>query len=290
MKQLQYYINDVREASDNEDTNGVSDKEIIRYFNDFVKSVQALIYKNNPLCSYFQVPTTFNGPVAGTAQDLPTNCYAENSVSFVEVKAESTAADLWSPLERCWQEDQNSFIGWYTRRKQVVFSGYTGVQIGTAARVWYFMRLPKWDKPWARVTSVVGQVVNITVLDTMFSQVDDRCCFVTPAGVARASNLTYVVTSGTSITVTGDLTGVVANDLLLMGPSSLPTIDLPDECETYCLDYVANRIYSRNNYAKEGAQILSLKAEAQADLIAIFGDIGQSQQRAPITDTSYLRI
>ncbi len=290
MRDLAYLINDVRATTDNTDTNGVKDREFIRYFNDAVKAVQAIMFKNNPLCSYFQYSMDIASPVVGSVHALPSNTYADNAVSYVEVQSDAALTDRYCGLDRCWQEDQHSFYGWYTRNRSIVFSGRPDMSVGYAARAWFFRRLPKWDKAWATITNVAGQVLTLTVLDDEFSLVDNYITVVTAAGVVRTTGLKYVVTSATTITVTGDLTGVIATDQILMGANSTLAIDLPEEVEPYLNSYCELRVYGRNNYKEETFKASGFNSQQRAEIIAIFADAGQSIQRPPITDTDYLGI
>lgn len=290
MRELSYLVQDVREQTDNVDVNGVKDKEFIRYFNDGVKSIQAIIFKNNPLCSYFQKSTEYPTPTAGRSFDLPEDCYACNAVTFVEVLSDASINDLYAPLRRCWQEDQNSFQGWYTRNNQVVFTGSRDVSLGYSARVWFFFRVPRFDKVWATVTNVAGQVITITVADANFSTVDRFISIHDPiTRQPKLSKLAYSVTNPTTITVVGDISTVANGDLITMGNSTL-ILNMPLEVEPYLMDYVAKRIYTRNNYSIDGSKISEFTAEEAANIAAIFGDAGQAIQGTPITDTTYLEI
>ena len=146
MRKLRFLINDVREATDNEDTNAISDKEIIRYFNDCIKSIQAIVLKNNPRSAYFQANVTLEAPLQGRFFPLPEDCFAFNAVTYVEVLSEASIDDYWYMLEQRMQEDQNNFFGWYTKNKEIYFTGRNDVHVGNSARVWYFKRLPSWQK------------------------------------------------------------------------------------------------------------------------------------------------
>ena len=84
MKRLEYLINDVRLATDNTDTNGVKDREIIEYFNDAVKYIQLLIFKNQPLCTFFLKEYVYSPVTPDAEYDLPADCYADNGISTVE--------------------------------------------------------------------------------------------------------------------------------------------------------------------------------------------------------------
>lgn len=289
MRELKFLINDVREATDNTDVNGVKDKEIIRYFNDAIRSIQALVFKNNPLCSYFQTSMACARPIKGLTFTLPTDTYGDNAVSFVEINADGGNVDSYAPLERCWPEDQNNFFGWYTRNRSIVFTGKQDTG-GYAARVWYFQRLPRWDKKWATVGGIpVGQVITIAVLDEDFSGVDNFISIYSATGELKLAGVPFVVTSPTSITVVGNVSTVGGTDYIVMGKNSTLAVDLPEEVETYLLDYVSKRVSNRNNYS-DANKLDWFTAETKADIISIFNDVGQAQVRGPITDTDYMRL
>lgn len=290
MKELQFLINDVREQTDNNDTNGVKDREFVRYFNDGVKTIQALIFKNNPLCSYYQEPLVIT-PVPNTRIfDLPTDCYADNAVSLVEMKGNSGSADDWYPIDRVWPEDGQAFFGWYTRNKQLYISGQEGRTLSAQMRVWYFKRLPRFDKAWATYVSRAGQVITLSGVDLDLFKIDRFCSFITPAGSVRVAGLSFVKTTDTTITVVGDISSLVAGDMLVLGKNSLMTLDVPEECEPYLTDYVAQRVVGRNNYTEDWNKMNFWTAEERSNITAIFADASQAQTRAPITDTEYMRI
>lgn len=291
MRELPYLINDVRECTDNTDINGVKDKEIIRYFQDGIRSIQAIVFKNNPLCSYFQNPLLCSGPTAGQAFDLNSDTYGDNAVSYVEVQSSANStSDNWAGLERCWQEDQNSFMGWFTRNKTIVFSGFPGTSVGTSARVWYFQRLPRWDKKWATISSVDGQILTIAVLDEDMFTVDSYISIYSSAGGLKQAAIPYIKSSVNTITVTGAIPTITATDIIVMGKNTTLEVNLPEEVETYLVDYVSKRVATRNNYTTDATKIEAFTSEAMGNIISIFADVGQSQLRAPITDTEYLRV
>lgn len=292
MRLLKHILHDVREGTDNEDTNGVSDKELVRYARDFVRSVQAIVYKNNPLCAYFQGSTTLDSPLIGTEYDLPSDCYADNAVTFVEVRAETSVLDKYSPLERVWPEDQNSFRGYFIRNKKIVFTGgLSDTPIGYSVRIWYFKRTPMWDKEWAEVvTEIVGGELEIASSDTDMFNVDNYVTIYHQTG-ERSPGLKYTKTSDTLIQIVSGapVETIEVGDSVLMGKDSTLELDFPDECETYALDYIAKRVSARNNYA-DTAKAMQFSDEAKGDLIAIFAEAAQTQTRAPLTDTGFLRI
>jgi len=308
MRDLQYLISDVRESTDNTDTNGIKDKEIIRYFQDGVRSIQAIIFKNNPLCSYFQYPTIITAPKSGTAYALPTDTYADNAVTFVETQSDSGSSQFWTRLDRCWQEDQNIRMGWYTRNRSILFSGAQDSPLSLKARAWYFRRLPRWDKVWAKVTSIAGNTIAISVTDRDFVGVDSILTFLDTSGNQKLGTDGLPILTGLkfslvapfsfdasqnsigTLLVLGTLTGLAVGDQIVMGKNTTLSIDLPEEVESYILDYVGKRIYSRNNYSLDSAKVEYFTQEARDNIVQIFTDVGQSQVTTPITDTDFLGI
>jgi hypothetical protein len=152
--------------------------------------------------------------------------------------------------------------------------------------------LAKFDKAWATVDSVAGQVVTLSNVDTDFSTVDKYCSFVTATGTAKLSGLAKASSTDTTITFPAgvNVSTLVAGDLLLMGANVSLTLDLPEEVESYLMDYVAKRIYGRNNYTSDTSKIENFTDEGRANILAIFGDASQAQTRTPITDTDFLRL
>jgi hypothetical protein len=288
MKEIQFLIHDVREQTDNTDTNGIKDREIIRYFNDGVKGIQAIIFKNNPLCSYHQEPVIFS-PISGSrVYDLPSDCYGDNAVSMVEIKS---SGEIWQAIERVWPEDVNGQFGWFTRNQQVVISGKEDRTLDQDIRVWYFKRTPRFDKAWGTVTGVpVGQVITINNNDNEMFKVDRFITVFTAAGVVKLQNIPFTRASDTTLTAVGDITSLVAGDVILMGKISTLELRMPEEIEPYLLDYVAQRIVGRNSYTEQWEKTNYWTSEERGNIISIFADAAQAQTRAPITDTEYLEI
>lgn len=288
MKELQYLIYDVREQTDNRDENGVKDREFVRYFNDGVRTIQTMIFKNNPLCSYYQSSVTYQ-PQTTRIYDLPSDVFGDNAVSMVEVSKDG--GTQWTPLDRVWPEEGGCLVGWFTRNKQVVIAGPENYRFDGQVRVWYFNRLPRFDKAWAKVNAIpVGQLITMNSVDLEMFRVDRFVTILKPDLSIRVSSLPYTKTSDTSITVVGNITSVAAGDFIVMGKGSLMTLDMPDECESYLMDYVGQRIAGRQSYGEDWNKFNYWTSEERANIMSIFADASQAEVRAPITDTEYLRV
>lgn len=289
MRKLKFLISDVREATDNKDVNAISNKEFVRYFNDCIRSIQAIVLKNNPRAAYFQSFIQLQAPLQGRWFDLPDDCFAFNAVTFVEVLSESSLNDYWYRLEQVSQEDQNYFFGWFTKNKQIFFTGRNDVQVGNACKVWYFKKIPSWQIEVSKVQSIVGQEITLSKAHKL--DYADYITIYSKEGVKRGSfEIDPEQSTPTKIVSLDPLTGVVGTDLILPEKDSVLDVELPDEVETYLLDYVSKRIYSRNNYREDTNQVAQFSEEAKANITAIFGDMSNTIIRPVITDTSFLEV
>lgn len=289
MRKLKFLISDVREATDNKDVNAISNKEFVRYFNDCIRSIQAIVLKNNPRAAYFQSFIQLQAPLQGRWFDLPDDCFAFNAVTFVEVLSESSLNDYWYRLEQVSQEDQNYFFGWFTKNKQIFFTGRNDVQVGNACKVWYFKKIPSWQIEVSKVQSIAGQEITLSKAHKL--DYADYITIYSKEGVKRGSfEIDPEQSTPTKIVSLDPLAGVIGTDLILPEKDSVLDVELPDEVETYLLDYVSKRIYSRNNYREDTNQVAQFSEEAKANITAIFGDMSNTIIRPVITDTSFLEV
>ena len=94
-------------------------------------------------------------------------------------------------------------------------------------------------------------------------------------------------TSGTWST-TNALTSVVAGQYVCMGNNSVNASRLPDACETYLLDYVRQRIATRNVYTDDAKKQAYFTEKQEADIQALFSNNQKDVLYPPITDTEFL--
>ena len=281
MKRIEYLLNDVRLHSDNKDINGILDREIIQYFNDGIKLIQATVFKNDPLCTHFIVTSDVFSAAEDEEIDLPTDCYADSAISSVLA---SEDGGHWHPLERIWEEDHNS-LGFKIEGKKLILSFDVNY-----VKIKYFKRLPRFDKRWASIASKVGSVLNLSgATDTDLSLVNDTISVVDADGVIVQGNIkTSSYSLPTSLTSSTTLLGsVAAGQFIVSGGYSTTICDLPEECETLLMDYVKLRLLTRNNYTDAIKQ--QAFSEEQKQIIAdIFARNAKDRTAPPITDTDYL--
>lgn len=282
MKKLKYLINDVRLATDNLDTNGIKDREIVQYFNDGVKLIQLLIFKHQPLCRHFIKESSDYGPIAkGVAITLPSDCYADNGLSTVLCKSGSD----WYPINPIFEEELGR-SGYKVKGKTVVFN----FDVTEGVKIEYVRRLPRFDIRWGKVASVVGSVIALTeATDADLSLINDTISIVDANGVVIQSDILVTTYNlPTNLTTSTPPSGTVASGhYVVSGGHSTTICDLPEECETFLMDYVKQRVFTRNNYTD--AQKQGIFTENQrAALVELFSNNTKEITSPPITDTDYL--
>lgn len=291
MKRLEYLINDVRLATDNTNTNGVKDREIIEYFNDAVKYIQLLIFKNQPLCTFFLKQYVYSPVTPDAEYDLPADCYADNGISTVEGRfGQTTINEGYRPLKRVWQEDRYNFFGYLTRNKKLIITGEEINLAIEAVRLHYFYRLPRFDKRWGTITNKVGNVLTIISTDPDLALINDIVSVVDSNGVVIQANIKTNSINSTTINCSTALLPEVANGMFIVsGGYSTTNLELPDEIETYLKDYVKQRIFTRNNYTDASKQIYFTEEQKTA-IIDLFSNNTKELIHPPITDVDFLEI
>lgn len=282
MKRLEYLIKDVRRGSDNTDVNGVKDAEIIEYFNDGIALIQLLIFKNQPHCVHFLKEAEYAALAKDTAMDLPTDCYADSALSTVLSKHGS----CFHMVPRVKTED---LVEGFLIKGKKLFLNYDGNE---GLKLEYFKRLPRFDKRWGKIDSVVGNVINLSqATDSDLSEINDTISIVDADGVViQADVKVSTFTLPTSITSSTALSGsVAAGQYIVSGGYSSTLCELPQECETYLKDYVKQRIFTRNNYTDAASQGTFTDLQ-QKSLVELFSNDTKDLTTAPITDTDFLWI
>lgn len=293
MKRLEYLINDSRAATDNLDTNGVKDREIIRYFNDAVKMIQLLVFKADPLCAHFMAEETYDDVSADTELTLPSDCYAKNAISTVEGRfGISDINQGYSRIRRVWQEDRASFWGYVIRNNKLILTGQNLNNQLDALRLTYFKRLPRFDKRWGTIDSIAGSTLNLTgATDSDISLIDDTISIVDADGEIIQGNI-KVTSYGlpTSLVVsTSLLPAVAAGQFIVSGGYSTTACELPEECEPYLLAFVEFCLRHRNNYT-DAVRQKAWTDEQKSSLVDLFANNTKDITAPPITDLDYLEI
>jgi hypothetical protein len=287
MKRLEYLITQVRNSTDNKDVNGVSTAEIVSYFNDAQSYITTLIFKNNPYADLFKVQVELPA-VASGEYILPDDCYSTNALSMVEARFADTSNNKgYSRIKPIMESEFSYIFGYITRDNKVLISGQNDVAQLQNVRITYFKQLPTLDIRQAKVSSVnPGISIILSSSPPDLYEVDDHCSAVDAQGVQQVSNIYFINNSG-AILNTSNTTGVNSSQYITSGRNSCNKSMLPDVCETYLLDYVKQRIYTRNNYEDANKQMYFTE-QRQAEILSIFSKNKKDDDTIPVTDVEFL--
>lgn len=288
MRRTEYLLTEIRNSTDNTDTNGIKDAELISYLNYGQKLIQNIVFAANVKADIFKAVEVYEANQSGI-YTLPDDKYAVNSISLVEGRfGLDNVNSGFRPIERVDKSEAANMFGYYTEDDQVILTGLNiNLQV-VQVRITYFRVLPRMDKRWGKVQTVnSGVSLVLTGQDDLASTVDDYVTVVDKYGAQVRGDIYIDSFSGATWSTTDALTGVSANDYVCMGKNSVNASLLPDECETYLLDYVRQRIYTRNVYEDANKQVY-FTDQQKADIVALFSNNQKDIIYPPITDTEYL--
>lgn len=280
MRRLEFLISDVRRSTDNKDTNGVTDAEIVGYYNDGLRLIQSTIFKVNPKADIFISEITYAVSATGS-YDLPEDVFGLNALSLVE----SVQGTYSTPIDRIDESNRSNLFGYYIRDNKLFVNGCIS---GSEIRVKYFKALPRFDKRWGKIQTVTPGVSLVLEagFDALAETIDDKVTVVSSTGAQVRPNVSVAFTGGTLAT-SDALTGVTAGMFICMGKNSANITTLPDACETFLMDYVRQRIYTRNVYNDAEKQVYFTNKQ-EGDLASLFSYNTKEVLAPPITDTSFL--
>jgi hypothetical protein len=287
MRRLEFLITQVRNSTDNKDTNGISNSEIVGYFNDAQRYITSLIFKVNPYADLFKSQIEFDADPTGEYQ-LPSDCFSTNAISMVEGRFAETENNKGYTRIKPVSESEFSYIfGYMTRDNKVSISGQNSIANLEKIRITYFKQLPTLDIRQAKVQAVSSGVsILLSSTPTDLYVMDDHCSAVDAQGDQQVSNIYFTNISGSAL-LTSNTAGVTNSMYITAGKNSCNKSLLPDVCEAYLLDYVKQRIYTRNNYEDANKQNYFTEQQKQ-DIISIFSKNKKDDDTIPITDVSFL--
>lgn len=286
MKRLEYLITQVRNSTDNKDVNGISTSELVGYFNDAQRYITTIIFKNNPYADLFKVQVEL--PATPTGEYiLPDDCYSTNALSMVEARFADTSNNKgYSRIKPIMESEFSYIFGYITRDNKVLISGQNDVAQLNTVRITYFKQLPTLDIRRGTIGTVTANTnVAVSGLDTEIFTMDDHFSTVNDQGDQIVKNI--YSTSITSPLSVSDTTGILTGQFLVSGANSCNKCLLPDVCETFLLDYVRQRIYTRNNYEDANKQ-MTFTQQQESELLSIFSKNKKDDDTIPVTDVEFL--
>jgi hypothetical protein len=286
MKRLEYLITQVRNSTDNKDVNGISTAEIVNYFNDAQRYITTIVFKNNPYADLFKVQIEVPAVSSGE-YTLPDDCYSTNAISMVEARFADTSNNKGYSRIKPISESEFSYIfGYITRDNKVLISGQNDVAQLQNVRITYFKQLPTLDIRRGTIGTVITNTsVAVSSLDTEVFTMDDHFSTVDAQGVQVVKGI--YSTSTSSPLAVSDTTGIASGQFLVSGINACNKSQLPDVCETYLLDYVRQRIYTRNNYNDAEKQSYFTQLQ-EAEILSIFSKNKKDDDTIPVTDVEFL--
>lgn len=288
MRRTEFLLTEIRNSTDNVDTNAIKDAELIAYLNSGQKLIQNMIFAANPKADIFKEVEVYDANEDGIYA-LPDDCFGVNAISLVEGRfGMDNVNSGFRPIDRVDKSEASNMFGYYTENRNVILTGLNiNLQV-VQVRVTYFSALPKMDKRWGKVqTANPGVSLVVTNNDTLASTVDDYVTVVDKFGEKVLNNIYIDSFSGATWNTTNTLAGVNNTQYVCMGKNTVNASKLPDECETYLLDYVRQRIYTRNVYEDASKQVY-FTDQQKADIVALFSNNQKDILYPPITDTEFL--
>lgn len=287
MRRLEFLINQVRNSTDNKDVNGISNAEIVGYFNDAQRYITTLIFKNNPYADLFKIQVEVPAVSTGV-YTLPDDCYAVNAISMVEARfAETSNNKGYSRIKPISESEFSYIFGYITRNNQILISGQNDVAQLLSIRITYFRQLPTLDVRQAKVNAITSGVsISLSTAPTELYSMDDHCSSVDSKGDQQTSGIYFTNTAGSTL-LTSNTAGVNNTQYIVAGTNSCNRSQLPDACETYLLDYVKQRIYTRNNY-QDGEKQSFFTSQQQAELLSLFSKNKKDDDTIPVADIGFL--
>lgn len=273
MRRTEHLIAEIRRSTDNEDRNGIKDSELIAYLNYGQKLIQNMVFAANPKADLFKKSVLYPRSASGE-YELPADIFAVNAIRDVfYVQGEHE-----HPMDRIDPSELSS--GYYTEDNKLVVKGFENFDV----KVSYFRSLPKMDKRWGRISDIrSGELELESGFDESASSVDDFISVVDKFGKQVASDI-YIDNFNDNVWETADdLSSVSVGNFVCMGRDTVNTSLLPDSCETYLLDYVRQRIYTRNNY-EDGNKQLFFTNKQRADIESLFANNQKDGLTPPISD------
>lgn len=285
MRRMDFLVSQVRNSTDNKDVNGISTAEIVGYFNDAQQFITTLIFKNNPYADFFKVQVAYAANSTGV-YTIPDDCYSTNAISMVELLTNNLANinDGYTRIKPI-SESEFAYIGGYTTRNNTIcISGTNQFPV----RLTYFKRLQTLDVRQSKVSAVTpGVSIALTApIPTDLFIMDDHCSTVDAQGDQVVNNIYFTNTSGSPL-LTANTTGVTTSQYVVAGKNATNKSQLPDECEAYLLEYVRQKIYTRNNYDDANKQMYFTE-QRQNEIISIFSKNKKDDDTIPVTDFGFL--
>jgi len=299
MRRLELLIKEVRQSSDTDDINSISDFELMRYFNDAQKSIQNVIYQSNSSADVFVKEYLLGLEPEVQQYPLPLDIYAKNSVVSVSLTRDGR---IYQPLKRAAYREKEVVLGYSLLGNNLVLTSNPSTMSARQLIMTYNYRLPLLSLRVGKISAVDNNAKTITLGSDYLSDFYERHEYISivdkfgnrildtdSLGNQIQKNL-YIDSFNQStfvITTDGDLSNVDNTHYVVMGENSCSHPFLPEECEPFLLAHVQRRILSKissEDVIKESA----FTAEERQDIITLFEDNVKDILYPVSTDRDYM--
>lgn len=287
MRRLEHLIKDVRFNSDNIETSRFDDINLLKIFNDAQSMIQSLIVKRDSSGKYFPGTDLVNIVASTEEYSLPTDAFAENFISSVSTLLSNS---LYDPLPLITLKEKNIKIGYIISGSVVILSPLPSSSITDGLQIKYVKKLPTLSYRVGRIQSYIS-ATSITLVagyvDTDFTEYEDFVTVVDVNGVVKQAGIRVALFAGGVITTTDALTGIAANDYVVVGKYATSHSGLPDVCEGI-LTSLVNRMMFAYSASSEFNIESMLTADQRAIIEDLFARADHDVKYPPVTNGEFL--
>lgn len=289
MRNVKYLIQDIREATENQDVSefiGISDREILRIINEAQSKLQAEIVKRSPKIFTTEKTFSLNG---ASSYKIPDNAFLGNKIT--DVKYKSSLTDNWEIRIDPEYITNQDFSGEGLPNKYIRRPGRIILQPNPRTgflRVTYVKRVPKLDLQRGVVDSVT---LSGTSIDSLFFNVTteeldldaiNRDEYITIIDSLGNIKMPYIRISAIDSS-TGEVTvhpsfsfeegqTIEAGDIVVSGKYSSTHSEFDESIERYIQAYAEMIVFKRDGSAEIQTQAEVL-ASIQQEIIDSYAQI-----------------
>lgn len=295
LQRVDILINKMREETDNQDSETISDYEIVGYINDGQRMIQSIIFESNPSADVFVKPFNYSIDTDQIQYPLPEDIYAQNSVVSLSYVSQSK---ILQNLKRAAFRERSVVNGYSTQRNNIILTSSPRLSISRELLMTYYYQLPLVGQRVGKIKEINGQIITLeTALLDDWQNRYEYISFCDLKGNVHtetdtqnneiALNLYVERVQGKNITVEGDLTNLSIGQYVVTGKNATTHSQMPIECENYLKAYVMRRMLKRTASSELQAQDVFSNQEVSA-LASLFEDNIKDILYPVSTDTDYL--
>jgi hypothetical protein len=295
MRRLEFLINQVRRATENQDVAGIATIEFEQFMNDAQDRLQSLIHTVHPETQFF-AEKGFVPLVSGqdsydltTLNDENGNSFKSRILTFNSVMlVERTEGNAYFPLKFISPKERRTGYGYFLENKKLILAPSPEGSFPEGVRLTYAKKLRDLSIRRGQITSLSPLTVTVLGDATDFNNAD-LLTIVDSEGNSKVDDVAMEGWNpGTGvITTTTDISAAALNDFVLFGGYSTTHCELPDMCERYLVAYGEMKIFMRDSSSDFSAQA-ALTKSMEDDILDLFKDNTGDVVHVPISSTDYM--